>query len=103
MLQLPRHLLHTNLDLQLPQRDRLPPLVCLCLFFLRAIHPGPLSLATRAKVRGGPSQDIASHCSCPRLVLDSALHQALKYPLNSLMTFSFLLCLDPSGERKQKL
>lgn len=36
------------------------------------------SLATRAKVRGGPSQELASHCSYLRQALDSA-PQALNY------------------------
>lgn len=90
----------TNLDLQLPQKDQLPPLVCLCP--LRAVHPGTLSLATRAKVRGDPSQEIASPFQLPQ-VGPGFCTVGPHYPLNSPMTFSLFFCLAPRGEREQKL
>lgn len=84
---------------------RIPTLVCLSFSTSSAPNSSPsraLSLATRAKVRGGLSQEPVSHCNYLRQALGSA-PQALNYLLNTLATISLSPLSQSQRRKEQKL
>lgn len=84
-----------------PEKDSHP---CLPLFLHQQCpNSSPsraLSLATRAKVRGGLSQEPVSHCNYLRQALGSA-PQALNYLLNTLVQSPLVFSLSPNRERNR--